>query len=104
MNQDPASYQIVYDQVRRNIIGEPYFAGLGRAKGTQQQQQPTPPQPAQPTVLKSGSKPAPFVESGRGQTKPGAQPVRGANGLPSDIWGMDDAAFTRLMESSMNQR
>lgn len=103
MNQDPVSYQMVYDQVRRNITGEPYFAGLGRARAPQPQQQAIP-QPTQPTILKSGSKPAPVVESGRGQTRPGTQPVRGVNGLPNDIWGMDDAAFTRLMESSMNQR
>lgn len=103
MDQDPVSYQMVYDQVRRNITGEPYFAGLGRARAAQTQQQAIT-QPAQPTVLKSGSKPAPIVESGRGQTRPGSQPVRAANGLPNDIWSMDDAAFTRLMESSMNQR
>ena len=102
MDQDPVSYQMVYDQVRRNITGEPYFAGLGRARGAQPQQQAIT-QPAQPTVLKSGSKPAPIVESGRGQTRPGSQPARSTNGLPNDIWNMDDAAFARLMESSMQR-
>lgn len=102
MDQDPVSYQMVYDQVRRNITGEPYFAGLGRTRAAQTQQQAML-QLAQPTVLKSGSKPAPIVESGRGQTRPGSQPARSTNGLPNDIWNMDDAAFARLMESSMQR-
>lgn len=104
MNSDPAAYQMVYDQLRRNITGEAFFAELGRA-GAQQAQAQRPPVPRQPqtTVLKTGSKPAPVVESGRGQIRPGAQPARSTNGLPSDIWNMDDAAFARLMESSMQR-
>lgn len=108
MNADPVSYQMVYDQIRRNITGEAYFAGLGRG-GLPRQPQPVQ-QAAQgaphgeTVVLKGGSKPAPVVESGRGQRVPGTSGAKGINGLPSDVWGMDDAAFNRLMERSLISR
>lgn len=93
MNRDITSYQTVYDQVRRNLTGEAYFAS-GAWRNPQPQQQ------RGEVVLKSGSKPAPVVESGRGQRGPDSRQARGG----PDIWSMDDAAFARLMENSMNQR
>ena len=106
MNADPVSYQMVYDQIRRNITGEAYFSELGRPRQPQPQQQAVGGGlRGETVVLKGGSKPpAPVVESGRGQKVPGTGGAKGINGLPNDVWGMDDTAFSRLMERSLNSR
>lgn len=106
MNNDPITYQIVYDQIRSNIAnGQMYFAELRNNRQPQQQAQAAvqPAQAAQtqqPVQLKANSKPAPFVEGARGQKAPGAK-RSGVQGLPDDIWGMDDKKFNALVEKSM---
>ena len=106
MNNDPITYQIVYDQIRSNIAnGQMYFAELRNNRQPQQQAQAAvqPAQAAQtqqPVQLKANSKPAPFVEGARGQRTPGAK-RSGVQGLPDDIWGMDDKKFNALVEKSM---
>lgn len=106
MNNDPVTYQIVYDQIRSNLKGgQMYFAELRNNRQPQQQAQAAvqPTQAAQtqqPVQLKANSKPAPFVEGARGQRTPGAK-RSGVQGLPDDIWGMDDKKFNALVEKSM---
>lgn len=106
MNRDPVAYQMIYDQIRRNLTGEMYFAGIGRRQQPQQQQQNAAQteqtQPHGQVALKASSKPAPVVESGRGQRRPDGNRKSGTNG--TDFWGMSDADFNNLMERTMSSR
>lgn len=108
MNTDPGVYQMVYDQLRINMIGESYFAGLHRNVGATQppqqaqpqqtgQAQPAARQQQQTVQLKGGTKPAPYVEPSRGQNAPVGTANR--DGLPDDIWAMSDKDFDKLVES-----
>lgn len=107
MNNDPITYQMVYDQIRQNITGTPYF----RLLHSQQQAQPqaqttnqtTQQQSAQPqsVQLKTNSKPAPYIEGARGQKAPEGIKKSGVSGLPDDVWGMDDKAFSALIDRTL---
>ena len=95
IDNDPATFMIVYDTVsrlqgREGYFGAPAFGGVNSA--TMQQQGKTP--PATPgsgrTTLKE-KKPVPFSE------RPGATSGSGGGGLP-DFKGMSDAEFGAFAE------
>lgn len=95
IDNDPATFMIVYDTVsrlqgREGYFGAPAFGGVNSA--TMQQQGKTPPTtPGNGRTTLKEKKPAPFSE------RPGATSGSGGGGLP-DFKGMSDAEFGAFAE------
>ena len=94
MNDDVATYQIVYDQLRTMIKGEPFFAKQSKTPQGQAETQVAqkPKAPTQAVNMKTGSTKAPYVEHARGQKAPGTR-KKGLLGLPDDIWAVSESDF-----------
>lgn len=98
MEQDDVAYQIIYDQVRKDMgKGEyflPFHQAAGRNSNPVSQPQVPSAQAATPMSIKgTPSTKAPFTENGKGGT-----PTVGKSKPGIDIWGMPHEEFIKMRD------
>lgn len=98
MDRDPLVFQLVYDAIRNDMGRGRFFANLGNKNAQQQAVHGNNANGQQNAQQLKSSRPAPYVDGGRGQRAPGSGGNTGNSGLPDNVWDIPSDQFQRLIE------